>query len=131
MRSLIKRCPFAAIALVVLALYMKVVVPSGMMIDLHAKVLTIEVCHDSLGALTKTQIVVPIKSGGGDKSGAKHQGTCPFTSLNSALIGGADPALLLLALAFILALAFAPLSTACPRRPAYLHPPLRGPPALA
>lgn len=130
MQALIQRCPGAALALAVLALCMKVVVPSGMMIDLHAKVLTIEVCQDSLGALTKTQIVIPTKSGGENKPDGKHQGTCPFTSLNGALIGGADPALLLLALAFILALAFAPVSVACPRRPAYLYPPLRGPPAL-
>ncbi|AXU21537.1 hypothetical protein C7W88_22205 (plasmid) [Novosphingobium sp. THN1] len=131
MRTFIMRWRVAALALAVITLCMKVVVPSGMMIDLHAKVLTIAVCKDSLGAVTKTQIVIPAKSGGESEPDGKQQGTCAFASLNAALIGGADPALLLLALAFILALAFAPVSVACPRRPAYLHPPLRGPPALA
>lgn len=114
-----------------LALCMKVVVPSGMMIDLTAKVLTIEVCHDSLGAVTTTKIVVPAKPSGSGKSEANHKGTCPFSSLSGAMIGGTDPVLLLLAFAFILALAFAPVSMASPTRPAYLSPPLRGPPALS
>ena len=56
---------------------------------------------------------------------------CPYTALGHASLAGADPALLATALAFILALAFAPLAPARLSRIPHIRPPLRGPPSQA
>ncbi len=48
-----------------------------------------------------------------------------------ASLAGADALLLAAALAFILALGFAPATAPRPRRAVWLRPPLRGPPLTA
>ncbi|HIQ17418.1 MAG TPA: hypothetical protein EYH41_05390 [Novosphingobium capsulatum] len=76
------------------------------------------------------KIAIPMKGEPSDSTGKQGKGDCPFSSLSMASMTGADPALLALALAFILALGFAPVRTSHPKRVSYLRPPLRGPPAL-
>ena len=97
------------------------------------KVLTVQVCADSIGQHLTTQIVIPpsgVPSGHHGDQG-KGEGTCTFSALSMASLAGADAALLVLALAFILALGFAPQAPPLRERPAYLRPPLRGPPLFA
>ena len=117
-----------AIALVMVTLCMKVLVPTGFMISQDSKVLTIEICADALGDHAAKQIAIPMK--GGAAKGEKSKGECPFASLSTAPLGGAHPALLALALAFIMALGFAPAVLPVPKRVSHLRPPLRGPPTL-
>lgn len=119
-----------AIVLVLATLCMKALVPTGFMIGQNAKVLTVQICDDAFGNHAVKQIAIPMKDGGSESGSKQGKGECPFTSLSMASMSGADPALLALALAFILALGFVPTRTACPEHVFHLRPPLRGPPAL-
>ncbi|MBC2669216.1 DUF2946 family protein [Novosphingobium piscinae] len=120
-----------AIVLVLATLCMKAIVPTGFMIGQNSKVLTVQICDDAFGNHAVKQIAIPMKDGSSDSSGKQGKSECPFSSLSMASMSGADPALLALALAFILALGFVSTRTAHPERVFHLRPPLRGPPALA
>lgn len=129
MRAFFMRHQFMAFAVVMAALCMKVLVPSGFMIAQNSKVLTVQICNDGLGHSLTKQLVIPMKGEPSDSSSKQGKGDCPFSSLSMASVAGADQALLGLALAFILALGFAPVRVALPVPALYLRPPLRGPPA--
>ena len=131
MRALLLRHRALALLVVMAALCMKIVVPTGFMIGQNSKVLTVQICNEAIGNHAWKQIVIPMKESGGDSDRKQGKVDCPFASLSMASMTGADPALLALALAFILALGFAPARTSLPKRVSYLRPPLRGPPALA
>jgi hypothetical protein len=128
LRAFLFRHRLLAVWLVAAALCVKMVVPAGLMVSSDAKVLTIRICADSLGHDGLATVAVPMKGAAG-KTGAAGKGECAFGALSMASMAGADPALLALALAFILLLGFA--STPAPhlRRLSRLRPPLRGPPA--
>ncbi|WP_240959610.1 DUF2946 family protein [Novosphingobium olei] len=119
-----------AILVVMAALCMKIIVPSGYMIGQSSKVLTVQICDEITGNHAVKQLVIPMKDGGSESGHKQGKGECPFASLSMASMTGADPWLLALALAFILALGFAPARLPLPKRVSYLRPPLRGPPAL-
>lgn len=130
MRAFLLQHRLLAILVVMAALCMKIVVPTGFMIGQNSKILTVQLCTDGLGHAVTAKIAIPMKGEPSDSSGKQGKGECPFASLSMASMTGADPALLALALAFILALGFAPAQTSHPKRVSYLRPPLRGPPAL-
>jgi hypothetical protein len=130
LRAFFVRHRVMAFVVVMAALCMKVLVPSGYMIGQDSKVLTVQICYDGSGHSLTKQLVIPMKGEPSDSSGKQGKGDCPFSSLSMALVSGADQALLGLALAFILALGFAPTRGVLPRPFFYLRPPLRGPPAL-
>lgn len=114
--------------LVVVALCLKAALPTGFMISQQSRTLTVEICADSLGRMVTHQLVLPMK---GDAGGEQGKGECPFASLSMASLDAADPVLLAAALAFILALGFAPAHLPRLERATRLRPPLRGPPATA
>jgi hypothetical protein len=118
-----------AALLIALALAMKALVPAGFMLGHDSRVITVQICADALGQQITQKIVLPSSHSGDDK--AKSDSPCHFTALGHAMLGGADPVLLALALVFILALGFAPVLAPAPRRIAFLRPPLRGPPILS
>ncbi len=118
-----------AALLIALALAMKALVPAGFMLGHDSRVITVQICADALGQQITQKIVLPSSHSGDDK--AKSDSPCHFSALGHAMLGGADPVLLALALVFILALGFAPVLAPAPRRIAFLRPPLRGPPALS
>ncbi|MEQ1539231.1 MAG: DUF2946 family protein [Sphingorhabdus sp.] len=132
-RKLISGHRGLALLLIVCALFVKALVPAGYMVGPSTKTLTVSICTDGAGAMLTKQIEIPMEKGshGSDKSHGKADGTCAFSALSMAGMGGADANLLALALAFILVLGFA--STTVPRasRLSHLRPPLRGPPAAA
>jgi hypothetical protein len=108
----------AAALLLALTLVMKMLVPAGYMPGQGTKVLTVQVCADTLGKHVTTQIVIP-QSGAPSESHGDHgkgDGACPFSAL---------------ALLFILALGFAPQAPPLRERAQHLRPPLRGPPSFA
>lgn len=121
-----------ALWLVALALATKALLPGGYMIEAHSQVLTIAICADSTGAHLTRQIVVPREETGQDQS-SQHakSAACPFSALAMAGNLGADPILLGLALAFVLAIGFA--ARPIPERATRtrLRPPLRAPPVIA
>lgn len=130
LRALLFRNRTAAILVVLAALCMKIVVPTGFMIGQGANVLTVEICADASGDHLTKQIVIPMKDGGEKSGGKQSKGECPFSSLSMGSLAGTDVALLALALAFILALGFAPVRYSRLKDASFLRPPLRGPPAL-
>lgn len=119
--------------LVALALAMKALLPAGYMLGAQGRHLTVEICSDASGKHLTRQIVIPTNGSAQERQAAqtKAEGTCPFSALAMGAVGGADPALLLVALAFILQLGFAPVTALLRQRRTYLRPPLRGPPVLA
>lgn len=122
----------SAALLLALVLAMKALVPAGYMIGADTRVLTISICADTQGGSYSKQIVVPhAGKQGGDAHQANDGQACPFSALAMASLSGADPALLALALVFILALGFAAAAPPQPSRARHLRPPLRGPPATA
>lgn len=118
-----------AALLIALALCMKTLIPAGYMLGSESRVLTVQICADSLRHEITKQIAVGQKDHGTNKG--KTDAPCAFTALTHGVLGGAGPIQLALALLFILALAFAPHLPAAPKRVHFLRPPLRGPPALA
>lgn len=117
-----------SLGLLALALVVKALVPAGYMLSDKAHVLTVAICADASGAGATRQIVLPSD---GQSDHAKAEGSCAWGLLTMAALGGADVLLLAGALAFILALGFAPGRPAPPARAVYLRPPLRGPPVFA
>lgn len=134
LRALLLRHRALAFLAIAAALCLKAVVPAGYMLDAGTSRITIRLCNDATGPSAPAAITIPMKADGkahpGDPAGKQAAPECPYTALTLALLGGAAPALLTLALAFILALGFAPIRAPRARRPAYLRPPLRAPPAL-
>ena len=133
LRTLLLRHRALAILLVAAALCLKALVPAGYMLEADHKVLTVAVCMDSAGHTVTRDIVVPMKgSPAGDAARHAEAGkACAWSSLGMASLAGADALLLAAALAFILALGFAPATAPRPRRAVWLRPPLRGPPLTA
>ena len=116
MRAFFMRHQVLAFAVVMAALCMKVLVPSGFMIAQNSKVLTVQLCTDGLGHAVTAKIAIPMNGEPSDSSGKQGKADCPFASLSMASMTGTDTALLALALAFILALGFAPAPTPRHRR---------------
>ena len=133
LRALILGHRHIAIAVLAAALLVRALVPAGFMVSASQDtVVTITICAESSGGRQEAQIVIPGKQNGADHSeAASKNGTCAFAGLGQAALGGADIALLALALAFILALGFAARPALPVRQTSYLRPPLRGPPAAA
>lgn len=128
--TLVRNRTLAALLLAA-ALCLKAVLPTGYMVGQQSKVLTVQLCDASSGHAAIRQIAIPTKEGTGQKNGQKAQGDCAYGSLSMAFATGPDPALLLIAIAFILVLGLAPVRISAPKRISHVRPPLRGPPALA
>lgn len=132
-RALIHNRRSLALLLILCALFMKALVPTGYMVGSASKMLTIEVCADGKTPALSRQIVIPMKQGLPDPTGehGKMDGQCAFSSLAMSGLAGADPIQLALALAFILVLGLSAAPLPLPSRTSHLRPPLRGPPAAA
>lgn len=140
-RALIRDRRRLAMVLVVLALALKALVPGGYMpgtgdtarADGAARVLAVAICADALGGSLTRNIVIPARDSSGEDPGhsGKAATPCAFGALAMASLPGADAPLLAAALAFVLALGFAPPVALRIARLAHVLPPLRGPPARA
>ncbi|RKF22584.1 hypothetical protein D6851_05030 [Altericroceibacterium spongiae] len=121
--------------LVALALCLKVLVPTGYMIDSGDRFLSVRICDGQVGGKALLIKVQTNKTGHSHGSGegehTDHAAThCPFATMAVSGLEADDPFFFAIALAFILALGFAPVVTPCVRRIVYARPPLRGPPAI-
>ena len=131
MRAFTREHRWLALWLVLAALAMKALIPGGFMLAAQDKVITVQLCDDTGAGHLTTQLVIPMKPGSATGTADHAKGACPYSSITHASLGGADPLLLALALAFILALGFLPPPPRLPAPTAYLRPPLRGPPTFA
>lgn len=132
LRQILLSCRWRALLLVAIALMVKAVVPAGYMLGAESQVLTVSICADASGAHLTREIHVPRQQTPEDR-GSQHakSAVCPYAALGMAGTDGADPVLLALALAFILAIGFAPVVAPELAARTYLRPPLRGPPIVA
>ncbi|NRD90959.1 hypothetical protein C8024_18130 [Sphingopyxis sp. BSNA05] len=129
-RTLIRNNGRLAACLLGAALLFKLLVPAGYMVTSDNMVLTVVICSDSTGEQLTREISVPMKG----TSGAEHEkgkNDCPYTGLAKSAVAGVDLALLASAIAFVLALAFAPQISSGASDTPRLRPPSRGPPLAA
>lgn len=111
-------------------LCLKALMPAGYMATSHDRVLTITICAESTGQQLVQHIIIPGKPQAPAPQDA-GQGKCAFAPLGMAGVAGGDPVLVVLALAFAIALGFAAVPITSMRKVARLRPPLRGPPLAA
>lgn len=127
---------FPLVLALLLALAVRLLVPSGFMPVVTAGGVTIVPCSGmgpSIGT-GPTMIASPHHMGedrhhpaSQDTSG-KSESPCAFAGLGMPAMGGADPVQIAAALTFVLALAFIAAVASTSRLPTHLRPPLRGPP---
>lgn len=131
-RLFLREHRWLALWLIAAALAVKALVPAGFMLaNTGGKTLTVAIC-DGTGPATMT-IALPMDQdhGSAPADAGKQDGGCAFSVLGHAATGGADPVLLIAAIAFLLALGYVAVAAPAPQRRAYALPPLRGPPARA
>jgi hypothetical protein len=119
-----------AMAVIMLALLMRLLLPTGFMPDVSAGKITIALCTGHGPAVVE----MAMPSGGGHHDHgqtAKHDMPCPFASGSTHGLAGVDPILLAIAIAFVMALCLRPVAVARIGDAPYLRPPLRGPPVVA
>ena len=97
------------------------------MLDASGGSITVELCS-GYGPMTMAMPMPGTTHHGGKHDGGKAEQPCAFAGLNAPAVGGADPLLLAMALAFVMAAAFWIDLRPAPRRSRHLRPPLRGPP---
>lgn len=127
-RTFLLRYRTMAFVIILAALFFKALIPAGTMLMPVNKVLTVALCDGTAGNHAERDIIVPMKSK--PVSGESQQG-CAFSALGMAMTGPIDPVQLQAALAFVLALAFAPWPARPVQSVARLRPPLRAPPTLS
>lgn len=128
-RVFLKEHRWLALWLIATALAAKALVPAGYMLgETGGKTLTMVIC-DGSGPATMT-VDIPMDPDHAKPSDGGKQ-DCAWSGLGHAMLGGADPVLLLAALAFLLALGFAPAATPVLRPRAFALPPAQGPPTHA
>lgn len=114
------------------ALLLKLLVPTGYMIESDHGYITISICS---GTAPRTMVVeMPGMHDGMPEPGkseghGKAEMPCAFAGLSAAAMGAIDPIQLARLIAFVLAVGLIATSLPAPSQPAYLRPPLRGPPA--
>ena len=115
------------------ALLFKLVVPTGYMIAVDGGRLTMTICSGTVPP-PPPPMDMPGMSGmhGADHDTAKDHGKaeqpCAFAGLSAAALGAIDPVQLAALIAYVLAAGLFVGVLPAPARPAYLRPPLRGPP---
>lgn len=112
------------------ALLMKLLVPAGYMASASNGMIVVEICSAS-GPKTTVMAIPGLEhrqDGGGDHG--KAEMPCAFSALSAPALAGADPLLLVLAIAFVMAAAFRLAAPRAVAAPAFLRPPPRGPPAV-
>lgn len=134
LRALLLKQHTLALALVLLALVTKALIPAGYMPSATTRSFTIQLCSEGIPGrvdLVRT-VVVGEKPAPGvvEADHAKAQGLCPFSALGHAATGGVDIVLLAAALAFVLLLGFAATVLPPRRHLGHLRPFLRGPPLI-
>lgn len=130
-RAFIFQHRYLAIWLVGAALLMKVLVPAGFMPTVSKGTILVQLCS-GMGVQT-VAIGIP-GLGDHDDGEDQHKAAdqpCAFSGLTAPGLAGADPVLLALAIAFILAAAFRVEPRLVLWRGLYLRPPSQGPPVTA
>ena len=121
-----------AVLICAATLLLKLLVPTGYMIDSDHGRIAITICSGIAPATMATEM--PGMHGtmpdhGKSKDHGKAEMPCAFSGLTAAMTGAIDPIQLAALIAFVLAVGISPIVLPTPARRIYLRPPLRGPPA--
>lgn len=130
LRTALQKHPALVGLMLLLALCMKLLVPAGFMVAPATQTFTVSICSDQLGQRLTGTMTLPVDPSRGSDAANHAKAECPFSGLAFALTGPVT-GFAAAALAFVLALGFAPI--AVPELPGTvrLRPPLRGPPQQA
>lgn len=138
LRSLLARRDLATL-ICVMALLLKLLLPAGYMITVEPGRVAISPCPGVAPAAPVEVMPAAHAHGhGGGKGVARDHGRsrdhgkadmpCAFAGHSAPALGAVDPLLLVVLIAFILAIGIRPAPRPLAPRPARLRPPLRGPP---
>ncbi len=120
-----------AVLLCAATLLLKLLVPTGYMIDNESGRMTVTICS-GFGPATMTMDMLGMHGDMTDRGQSKDRGKaempCAFSGLSAAMLGSIDPVQLAALIVFILALGRIATIPPTLSRPAHLRPPLRGPP---
>lgn len=119
-----------AVLICTATLLLKLLVPSGYMIDSSHGRITLTICSGSTSR-TMTMEMPGMQSDMPDH-GKADQGAetpCAFAGFSAPALSATDPVQLAALIAFVMTVGFASISAALPLSPPWLRPPLRGPPA--
>lgn len=132
-RDPLRHHPAIIAGLLALALLLKLLVPSGYMLETTGASFGLVPCS----GMAPTHVMPPAVAmpgmthhadhdGNKDKPAAEHP--CAFAGLSGVTLAAADPLLLALAIAFVIAAGIRPIRLRPAKAHAHLRPPLRGPP---
>ncbi|MDP1027756.1 hypothetical protein Q5H91_11065 [Sphingomonas sp. KR1UV-12] len=110
-------------------LLLKLLVPTGYMIDSDHGRLTITICSGVEPRTMSMEMQDDMPDHGKTKDHGKAEMPCAFSGLSAAVLGAIDPMLLAGLIAFVMAMGAVGFTLPPPSSPPYLRPPLRGPPA--
>jgi hypothetical protein len=128
-----------AVLICAAALLMKLLIPAGYMIANDHGRIAITICS---GVAPATAMPADMHGmhgampdhGSSDHDRSKDHGKaempCAFAGLTAATLGSIDPIQLASLIAFVLSVGLVGIRPPAPSGPAYLRPPLRGPPAI-
>lgn len=117
----------------VAALALRILIPTGYMVSsVHGRV-TITLCSGVVDqqpamAMDMRGMDHTMPDHGKSKEHGKAEMPCAFSGLSAPVLGGADPVLLVVALALVAAVALRATPRTIVASASYLRPPLRGPP---
>ena len=120
-----------AVLICAATLLLKLLVPTGYMIDNASGQIAITLCS-GFGPATMTMDMPDMHGDMPDHSKSKDHGKaempCAFSGLSAAMTGAIDPIQLAALIAFVMATGLVWAMPSAPSDPTYLRPPLRGPP---
>lgn len=130
-----------AVLICAAALLMKLLIPAGYMIGSDHGRLSIILCPGIAAPAGEAVAAMPMPAMHGEMADhrapenhgkARDHGRaempCAFSGLSTASLGAVDPVQLAALIAFVMAIGLAGVLLPMPSGPAYLRPPLRGPP---
>jgi hypothetical protein len=121
-----------ALLICVVTLLVKLLIPTGYMIGNDHGRITIILCSGTAPRMMTMEmpgVHGDMPDHGKSKDQGKAEMPCAFLGLSAAMLGAIDPVQLAALIVFILALGLMRTVPPAPSHPAYLRPPLRGPPA--
>lgn len=120
-----------AVLLIAMALLVKAIVPQGFMVLPSNGTIMVSLCSGQGPQMVALDVGKgPVGDSGDHRDGKAADHPCAFSGLNMAAATGSDPVLLMIAIAYVLALGFLPVVSRQSRALSRLRPPLRAPPVL-
>jgi hypothetical protein len=126
LRRLLRSQPWLAALVLAAALVLRLLVPAGFMPTVSDGRVTLMLCSGTQPA--QPMAAMPGMAHHESEGGSMAGSPCAYADLALPVLGAADVALLVAALAFVMALALRRIVPLPLRAPARLRPPLRGPP---